>query len=242
MEALSFHLQTFDGPLDLLLGLISKNKVNIYDIPIAEILTQYMQYMDDARKNNIEIKSEFVTMAAQLILIKSRLLLPKDKNADEDDDPRKELVEMLLEYQKIKQVSGYFSERQEIGRDLFVKPAEMPEADTAPPDYNFRADDLIKAVEALSARYGRNILPSPAAFSGIVGKEKASVSEKIALITELLCTNGKTSLSEILNYAHSRSEIVAIFLALLELLKNKQVFAEANGDSDYTVTMYKKSE
>lgn len=240
MEALSFHLQKFDGPLDLLLHLISKNKVDIYDIPIADILAQYMQYMDDAQKNNIEIKSEFVTMAAQLVLIKSRLLLPKDKTEDEDDDPRKSLVEMLLEYQNIKQVSGYFSEHQEIGKDIFVKNAEIIQNENIPVIYDYKTSDLIKAIKSLSVRLDRNALPSPSAFEGIVGREKASVGDKITLITGLLCSKGQVKLSEIIGYANNRSEIVAVFLALLELLKDKQISADEDG-KDYIVTMYSEN-
>jgi segregation and condensation protein A len=109
MEDLSYKLDQYEGPLDLLLSLIAKNKVNIIDISISEICDQYMQYIEEARKMDLEIASEFIRMASELMLLKSRMLLPK--NDDEDDDPRAELIDTLLLYQKAKDAAKAQSAR-----------------------------------------------------------------------------------------------------------------------------------
>ena len=116
-EKMTFHLSAFDGPLDLLLHLIAKNKVNIYDIPISLILEQYMEVLREAQEADMEVAGDFIAMAAQLMLIKSRMLLPKEKNeAEEEEDPRTQLVEQLLEYQRIRVVQPFFRSHSEAGR------------------------------------------------------------------------------------------------------------------------------
>lgn len=127
-DDLTFHLEIFDGPLDLLLALIAKNKVNIYDIPIALILDQYMEYIHQMDLFNLEVASEFIVMAAQLMVIKSRLLLPKPENEDEED-PRQELVDLLLEYKRAKQTAEVLHELEFTYGGRFEKPwpSELPE-------------------------------------------------------------------------------------------------------------------
>ena len=116
MKEVTFHLEVFDGPLDLLLHLLSKNKVEIKDIPIASILDQYLEYIRQMKEFDLEVASEFITMAAQLMYIKSKMLLPvyEDEN---QEDPRASLVEALLEYQRIKEAGSVLSLRAQIGRD-----------------------------------------------------------------------------------------------------------------------------
>ena len=110
MENITFHLDSFDGPLDLLLHLIAKNKVSIYDIPISEILKQYLDVLNEARSMNLEIASEFIAMASELVLIKSKMLLPRhDKEDEQAEDPRAKLALMLLEYQKIKLATPFLA-------------------------------------------------------------------------------------------------------------------------------------
>ena len=126
MKEVTFHLEVFDGPLDLLLHLLSKNKVEIKDIPIASILDQYLEYIRQMKEFDLEVASEFITMAAQLMYIKSKMLLPvyEDEN---QEDPRAALVEALMEYQRIKEAGSVLSLRAQIGRDLFVKGQEQLE-------------------------------------------------------------------------------------------------------------------
>ena len=119
---MDFHLDNFDGPLDLLLHLISKNKVSIYDIPIAEILEQYMAVLHEAEHMDLDVAGDFIAMAAQLVYIKSRMLLPKHEEDEAGEDPRAGLVEMLLEYQRLKSATAFFAEKNETGRDIYVKP------------------------------------------------------------------------------------------------------------------------
>ena len=116
MSELSFKLEIFEGPLDLLLFLIQKNKVNIYDIPISLITEQYLKHLEEMEKHDLEISSEFLVMAARLLYIKSKMLLPKHEEleSEEEEDPRQELIQNLVEYKKYKEVSHFFSDRKNI--------------------------------------------------------------------------------------------------------------------------------
>ena len=126
LESFKYKSETFDGPLDLLLSLIQKNKVSIYDIPIAEILDQYVDYMESMRSENIQIAAEFIVMAAELIYIKSKMLLPRE---EEEEDPREGLVNALVEYQKIKVAAAFFGERMEFFFSRYnSKPYPLPPA------------------------------------------------------------------------------------------------------------------
>jgi segregation and condensation protein A len=131
MKEVTFHLEVFDGPLDLLLHLLSKNKVEIKDIPIAVILEQYLEYIRQMQEFDLEVASEFITMAAQLMYIKSKMLLPVYED-DNEEDPRAGLVEALLEYQRIKEAGSALSLRAQIGRDIFVKGQEQLEKEKSP--------------------------------------------------------------------------------------------------------------
>ena len=158
MEAMTFHLDAFEGPLDLLLHLISKNKVSIYDIPIAEICEQYMEVLEDARRMDMEVAGDFIAMAAQLIYIKSKMLLPVYEEEDEDD-PRLQLVEMLLEYQRIKEMTPYFRQQTELGRDIYVKQPELLDRNV-PVEYHHSVEDLLRAARAILEKAQQRVPPS----------------------------------------------------------------------------------
>ena len=143
MEKMEFHLDSFDGPLDLLLHLISKNKVSIYDIPIAEILEQYMAVLREAETMDMDVAGDFIAMAAQLVYIKSRMLLPKREETPEEDDPRTELVDMLLEYQRFRQATAFFREKGEEGADMLTRPPETLE--NAPREVHGDMMELVRA-------------------------------------------------------------------------------------------------
>lgn len=164
---MDFHLDNFDGPLDLLLHLISKNKVSIYDIPIAEILEQYMAVLHEAEHMDLDVAGDFIAMAAQLVYIKSRMLLPKHEEDEAEEDPRAGLVEMLLEYQRIKSATAFFAEKNETGRDIYVKPPERQ--DDAPVEYHHTVNDLIRAANKMLRRTKRRLPPPVTSFQGIVG-------------------------------------------------------------------------
>lgn len=229
MEAITFRLDSFEGPLDLLLHLISKNKVSIYDIPIAQILDQYMEILNHARAMDLDVAGDFIAMAAQLVYIKSKMLLPKHDDTPEDD-PRAQLVEMLLEYQRIKLAAPYLREQGEIGRDIFIKPPE-PLRRLSPAEYRHSVRDLVRAGRSLLRRTERRIPPSAKVFTGIVGREMVPVSEKITHILKRFLQHTKLRFSRLFEGARSRSEIVATFLAVLELSKTHRIRIEGEGEN-----------
>lgn len=214
-------MNVFDGPLDLLLHLISKNKVNIYDIPITEILEQYNASLHEMEERDLNITCDFVAMSAQLLYIKSKMLLPIHEEADEED-PRSQLVEMLLEYQKIKEVSGVLHSRSEIGGKLFVKPQEIIELDKKY-KYVHNKIDLKNAVFRILERVENKLPPPISSFDGIVGREVCSVASKTAAILKKLLKTGITTFKSLFKSVGTRSEVVATFLAVLELCKSNRI-------------------
>lgn len=237
MEKITFHLSAFDGPLDLLLHLIAKNKVNIYDIPISLILEQYMDILREAQSADMEVAGDFIAMAAQLMLIKSRMLLPKEKSEeDEEDDPRAQLVEQLLEYQRIREVQPYFKAHSDAGRDILTRPPEPLERKkkfegTLPPE------KLPDAARRMLARVGRKLPPPVSAFSGIVGRERVPVHTKITAILLRFRRKAVLNFRSLFRDAESRSEIVATFLAVLELSKTNRIHIDGEGDKT-TLTLF----
>lgn len=220
-QNVTYHLQTFEGPLDLLLFLISKNKVNIYDIPIADILSQYLEYIAQMEKLDLEVASEFITMAAQLLYIKSKMLLPVYE-PETADDPRAELVDALLEYQRFQKLSGALAERFSLGAGVYTKPPETPSGETKV-EYSCTVDMLTSALEDIFGRAEHKMPPPVKMFSGIVGRESIPVSDKITRIISLLIKFSKVSFEQVVLESKSRSEIVAVFLAVLELSKSHKL-------------------
>ncbi|MDP4109181.1 MAG: segregation/condensation protein A [Bacillota bacterium] len=238
MESLTYRLPVFEGPLDLLLHLISKNKINICDIPIAEILEQYLGYLKKMEEMNLEIASEFIAMAAQLMYIKSRMLLPNEKDED-GEDPRANLVQVLIDYQSFKALcSGFFRERAEIGRDVFVKEPEPAERKKGY-DGVHNKNELLDALNLVIARSGRKLPPPVTAFSGIVGRETAPVEERIMLLFEMFRNRSQVSFFTFLEASKSRSEIIAGFLAVLELSKTHRIMIE-DKETDYIIKPIKE--
>lgn len=249
MDAPVFHLdkvvkgkederQDFDGPLDLILHLLSKNKVEIRDIQIASLLDQYLAWMDRRKELNLEIASEFVTMAAHLVYIKSRMLLSIH---DEEALSEMELLMASLEerqrqesYTKIKSVTEDLGRRYLIGRDLIVK---VPEHIPVDKTYRYAHDreDLRRAMAAVLERADHRLPPPMAAFEGIVGREPYPVSEKARSIVERLIQFGVTRFRALFRTSRSRSEVVATFLAVLELCKANRIRLAGTAE-DCTVT------
>ena len=249
MDAPAFHLdkvvkgkederQDFDGPLDLILHLLSKNKVEIRDIQIASLLDQYLAWMDRRKELNLEIASEFVTMAAHLVYIKSRMLLSIH---DEEALSEMELLMASLEerqrqesYTKIKSVTEDLGRRYLIGRDLIVK---VPEHIPVDKTYRYAHDreDLRRAMAAVLERADHKLPPPMAAFEGIVGREPYPVSEKARSIVERLIQFGVTRFRALFRTSRSRSEVVATFLAVLELCKANRIRLAGTAE-DCTVT------
>ncbi len=227
MEEMTFRLDAFEGPLDLLLHLIAKNKVSIYDIPIAAILEQYMAVLHEAEAMDLDVAGDFIAMAAQLVYIKSKMLLPK-YDEEPEEDPRAQLVEQLLEYQRIRQMSDYFKEATDRGRDIFVK---APDAiDKSQLEYHQKPEDLIRAARNMLEKARRRVPPSAEAFRGIVGREPVPVSGKITMILKRFLSSPRLRFRDLFRGAGSRSEIVATFLAVLELSKTRRVLLAGEGE------------
>ena len=230
--ALSFKLEIFEGPLELLLSLITKNKVNIYDIPIALILEQYMDYLHTMEMFNMEIASEFIVMASQLMVIKSRMLLPK---IDQEDDPRQELVDML-------------HDREATYGGRFEKPPEKVES------INKTEYKLTHDIKLLQEAYLRIYQRHLELMEAQANTEKldnllkttrhVSVNERILHVMKLLVRRGNCSFANLFEKAESRSEIVATFLAVLELIKGRRIMIDnlsENGE-DCTITLLRDKE
>ncbi len=230
MEQLKFSLEVFDGPLELLLHLISKNKVSIYDIPISLILEQYMDYIEDLKKMDLEVSSEFIEMAARLMWIKSKMLLPKTDL--EEEDPRMSLAEALAEYKRYKKVLEAFREDQKAAGITYVRKTEQLEFDKQH-KLTYETDVLTDAYRNVLRRADRALPPPMKSFAGIVGRPIASVPARIIGILRSLKRKVTCSFRSLFHSARSRSEIVATFLAVLELSKSKYVEMDSRSDDVY---------
>ncbi|WP_196594595.1 segregation and condensation protein A [Pectinatus sottacetonis] len=221
------HLKTFEGPLDLLLHLIEKNKINIYDIPIAILTEQYLTYLKQFRSFNIEIASEFLIMAATLLQIKSRILLPEKSNTVENDelneDPRQELVERLLEYRQFKEISSVLDEMATTQGHIFYRASILPPIQHLPPQ---ELD-----IQLLWTAF-QNVLEGQLSQKTIqkVSRDKFSVQDKMLFILSLLQKKISKSIlfTDAFTQLDSKSEMVTAFLALLELIKLKRITIKQN--------------
>ena len=233
---LSFHLEIYDGPLDLLLGLITKNKVDIYDIPIAMILDQYLEYLDMMREMDMEIAGEFIVMAADLMLIKSRMLLPKPQiEGVEEEDPRAVLARALIEYKRAKEASVYLHDQYSIYAGRIAKEPEVLDTRSDLPEH-IDIDLLSRAMQRALIKNSR--LPelareSEKAIRRLLAAKVVPVSAKIITVMKYLHRNGRSNFEDILLTAKSRSELIAIFSATLELLKVQRVIMENEDDTVY---------
>jgi segregation and condensation protein A len=221
-SAVTFHLDSFEGPLDLLLSLVTANRVDIMDIPVAAILEQYLVVLDRILDENLENACDFVAMAARLVYIKTRMLLPRpEKDAE---DPAAALTISLLEYKKIKESAPFFSARIQSGRESMTKAPEPVRAMRI--EYHHTPADLSRAAANVAERARRKMPPSASAFDGIVGAEPAPVEEKIQRILDTLTRRGSVAVRTLYGAVRSRTELVAVFLALLELMSGGRVSVE----------------
>lgn len=247
MEVPVYHLESvvktrtepadFDGPLDLILALLSKNKMEIQDIQISLILEQYMAWMDRRKELDLEVASEFVTMAAQLVYIKTRMLL--SIHDEEAISEMEELIASLEERQrhenlkKIKAVTSIMHNRYLVGRDCLTR---MQEAVTPDKTYRYvhQPEDIRTALLTVFQKSGEQAAPAEMAFKGIVGREPYPVGNKAREIISRLIKNGVTRFKALFQNSKSRSEIVATFLAILELCKTSKISLAGTQD-DCTV-------
>ncbi len=238
VKAKEENMEDFVGPLDLILHLLSKNKLEIKDIQISLILDQYLEWMDARKELDLEVASEFVAMASHLIFIKTRMLLSID-----DEEAMSEMEQLIAtleahqrneNYVKIKQVLPLLDDRFQYGRDYIVK---VPEAIQPDRTYRYVHDkaDLHKAMLELFRRAGSKLPPPMAAFQGIVGREPYPVAEKAGELLQRLIHSGVTRFKALFLGCRSRSEVVAAFLAVLELCKARRLLL-AGTEDDCTVT------
>mgnify|MGYP001035543660 FL=1 len=244
--AIPIKLEVFEGPLDLLLHLIDKNKVNIYDIPIVLITQQYMEYVNGMEKKDLNVVSEFLVMAATLLDIKSRMLLPKEVNEDgEEQDPRAELVEKLLEYKMYKYMSYELKDMYiDADKSMYKMPTIPKEIMAYKQPVNLEElvgdmnlaklraifDDIMKRqenrVDPIRSRFGR------------IEKEEVSLEEKMVYVRNYIMEHEHFSFKELLGMASSKVQVIVTFLAVLELIKMGNITVEQeNRDDDIAITV-----
>ncbi len=220
-------LEAFEGPLDLLLHLLDKNKVSIYDIPIVEITNQYLDYIKEMQRQDLNIMSEFMVMAATLIAIKSKMLLPKEINEEgEETDPRAELVQQLLEYKMYKCMSYELRDRQVDARRVLYKPPTVPleiMAYEEPVDIGklmsgLTLQKLNNIFQSVMRRQENKIDKVRAGF-GKIEKEEVSLQEKMAYLEHYAASHRQFRFRNLLESQSSKMEIIVCFLAVLELMK-----------------------
>ncbi len=218
LEQLVFKIEVYEGPLDLLLSLIAKHKMDIRDIKIALIFEQYMEYVDTMKRMDMEVAGEFITMASELMLIKSRMLLPK-----QEKDPREDLVRVLMEYKAAKDAAQWLSAREKDFSGRFEKDTDEMKAEKgslSDQDVNL----LTAALEKLLLRMGQKREEEETAapidkIAPIIKRPIVPVSEKIVSVLRYMYRRGTAHFDMLFESATSRSEIIAIFYATLELLK-----------------------
>lgn len=227
-------LEVFEGPLDLLLHLIEKNKVDIYDIPIVEITNQYMEYIRQMEREDLNVMSEFLVMAATLLDIKCRMLLPKEITEEgEEEDPRKELVEQLLQYKMYKYMAYELKDREIDADQIMYKNPDIPEEVleyVEPVDLDQLLGDLnmakLKAVfEEVMRRQTDKIDPVRSKF-GKIEKEEVSLSDKFTYIHNYMLDHRRFSFRQLLQEQKSKMHIVVTFLAILEMMKLGEIHVE----------------
>jgi len=223
-------LELFEGPLDLLLYLVKKDHLNIYDIPIKEVTEQYLRYIELMRLLDLNIAGEFLVMAATLMQIKSKMLLPPEENPEaeqEQQDPRAELVRRLLEYERFKEIAEELRQRETGQKEVFkrpksINPEEIPQAKDGETYFEASLFDLITA-------FSRAMEEVPKELFYEVIKDEFTVEGKIHYILHLLLVHSSVTITQLFSEAKNKIEIVVIFLAILELVRMKELIARQKG-------------
>lgn len=238
--------EDFEGPLDVIFLLLSKNKIEIQDVSISAILEQYLAYLEERKRLDMEIASEFIAMASHLMLIKTKMLLSQAEREEAESEldllrqglaqrQRREAME------QIRTAISYLEPRNDIGRCQFVKEPEPLRRDEA---YRYRhpLSDLAAALAAIAERNQRSLPPPQGAFRGLVGKEPYPVTKKAGEVLRVLILRGVERLRSLFLGSRSRSEVVATFLAILELCRQRKVTVEDGADDEPEVRINPGSE
>ncbi|MDK2878368.1 MAG: segregation and condensation protein [Thermoanaerobacteraceae bacterium] len=228
--ALNVKLEAFEGPFDLLFHLIEKNQIDIYDIPIAQLTDQYLEYLKDIEENKIDLASEFLVMAATLLSIKSRMLLPVPKDdqvqlelavGDDELDPRTELVNMLVEYKKYKDIAEVLKNREEEQRKLFKRvPEDL--------SYLWNGEFTISNVNLENMKFIFSNLIMKKNQEGklhTVSKDPYPLAKKVKEIYKIIASKSSVLFSKLFNKKCSKLELIVTFLAILELIKMNKIIA-----------------
>ena len=231
---ISVKLQQFEGPLDLLLHLIDKNKVDIFDIPIVEITNQYMEYLHAMETEDMSVMSEFLVMAATLLDIKARMLLPKEVNEEgEEEDPRQELVERLLEYKMYKYMSYELRDRQTDAEHVLYRDPSIPrevQQYKPPVDLNEILGDLdlerLNAIFQDVMKRSENRLDPVRSRFGQVEKEEVDLDQTIAYVEKYISQHHKCNFRDLLKKQRSKMRIAITFLTILEMMKTGKIEVE----------------
>ena len=229
-------MEDFEGPLDVIFLLLSKNKIEIQDVSITAILEQYLAYLEEMKRLDMEIASEFITMASHLMLIKTKMLLSaaeQEEAQNELDLLRQSLIDRQRKevLEQIRSAITVLESRNEIGRCIFTKDPEPLRKDKTY-RYQHKPVDLLLALDAITERNQRQLPPPTANFMGIVGKERYPVTRKAGEVLRQLLLNGYQRLKNLFRGNRSRSEIVATFLAILELCKTNSVSLEDDNSGE----------
>jgi segregation and condensation protein A len=224
MAEYKVQFEVFEGPLDLLLYLVKKEEVDIYEVNLTKIATQFIEYIDVMRQLDLEVAGEFLVMASTLMYIKSRELLPVDQQVqpegeEEGEDPRWELIRQLVEYKKFKDAAAQLHEREVEQEKIYPRlPGKLEfESSTPPPRLDVSLFDLISAVSNVLKRFQEK------ESARDIFEDKWTVSEKIELLRQTMAAKFRVKFSELFEQTTSRTEVVVTFLALLELIRLKQV-------------------
>ncbi len=225
-EDYKVNLEIFEGPLDLLLYLIRRDEVDIYDISLERVTTQYLDYIETFKLLNIDLASEFISMAANLMYIKSRTLLPKREQPPEDeadeDDPRWELIRQLIEYKKFKDAANFLAQREIDQEQIFAHTPEKKQpvdVETPAPLADVSIFDLIRAFQNVLKRF------EEASDFGDIVDDRFTVSDKIEYLLDRIKPDHPLQLQSLFEKATSKVEVIVTFLALLELMKMNQFCA-----------------
>jgi segregation and condensation protein A len=215
------QFEVFEGPLDLLLYLVKKEEVDIYEVNLTKIATQFIEYVEVMRELDLDIAGEFLVMASTLMYIKSRELLPVDQQVEvegeeEGEDPRWELIRQLVEYKKFKDVAAKLQEREAVQENIFPRVPVKPDFEAPAPRMQVSVFDLINAVTVILKRFNTQ-------DSRDIFEDKWTVSEKIETLMTSLRERTKLKFSDLFAAATSRTEVVVTFLAMLELIRMKHI-------------------
>lgn len=240
-DAYGVKLDVFEGPLDLLLFLIRKDEIDIYDIPIADVTRQFLEFVEMMETLHLEHAGDFLVMAATLMKIKSRMLLPADPDADEEEeDPREELVRRLLEYQQFKEVANWLEDKQDSHRDSFYRGAALDTGEIAEPEQGPLAACGSASLFDLMAAFRTALSAAPKAEYHEIHQLEVTTEERMEVVRNILDESHRVQFSDLVA-GLPRIVLIVTFIALLELIKTGQALARQSG-SEGEIWVYRRDE